>query len=207
MLGDTANPNISARNKPKKINFACFLLPSFFTSLIPDKLSAMKVLTQTEKDKFLEEHFRHRLTLLCTLRDRKMRGYNDPKHGDIYRCVKDSSLIAIRLWLNFFGLNGEEYKKDNYKLNRVKRKQGEKYENDIMIDQFIDRWLDDKEVASLNQQLLGGVYCRADKELAHMTNIFNDDFNEEDVLIQAATAVEDLIQKFLYNDKPLPETD
>ena len=54
------------------------------------------------------------------------------------------------------------------------------------------------DVPASSQRILAGVYKRADKELAHLTSTFNEEFNEEDVLIEAATAVEDLLQRFLY---------
>ena len=43
----------------------------------------------------MREHLRHRLTLLRTLRDRTAAGYSFAGQGDIYRCVKDSNLIAV----------------------------------------------------------------------------------------------------------------
>lgn len=52
--------------------------------------------------------------------------------------------------------------------------------------------------------MLAGVYRRADKELAHLTLKFNKPFNEEKALIDAATAIEGLIQKFVYEGKQLP---
>ncbi len=66
------------------------------------------------------------------------------------------------------------------------------------IDQFIGRLLIPADVPASSQRILAGVYKRADKELAHLTSTFNEEFNKEDVLIEAATAVEDLLERFLY---------
>jgi hypothetical protein len=157
----------------------------------------MTALTPTERDKFLRKDLRHRLTLLRTLRERKRSGHNYQGQGDIYRCVKDSNLIAVRLILDFLGLKGELDGSD-YRLMGSERQRGAKFADDIKIDQFIGRLLTPADVPVSSQRILAGVYKRADKELAHLTSTFNEEFNEEDILIEAATAVEDLLQRFLY---------
>lgn len=168
----------------------------------------MTTLTETARDKFLREHLRHRLTLLRTLRERKKRRHNYQGQGDIYRCVKDSNLNAVRLILDFLGLKGE-FDGSDYKLTQIQRKSEARFADDVKIDQFIGRLLTPADVPTLSQRVLAGVYKRADKELAHLTSTFNEEFNEEDVLIEAATAVEDLLQRFLYAPlgEQLPEMD
>jgi hypothetical protein len=58
---------------------------------------------------------------------------------------------------------------------------------------------------------LAGVYKRADKELAHFTDEdkYNDEFNTDKKLIEAAESIEFLLKKFLYGNKniqlPFPE--
>jgi hypothetical protein len=111
--------------------------------------------------------------------------------------VKDSNLNAVRLILDFLGLKGE-FDGSDYRLTPSQRKAGAKFADDIKIDQFIGRLLTPADVPASSQRILAGVYKRADKELAHLTSTFNEEFNEEDVLIEAATAVEDLLQRFLY---------
>jgi hypothetical protein len=137
-----------------------------------------------------------------------MCGHNYQGQGDIYRCVKDSNLNAVRLILDFLGLKGE-FDGSDYKLTSSPRKPGEKYADDIKIDQFIGRLLMPADVPTSSQRALAGVYKRADKELAHLTSTFNEEFNEENVLIEAATAVEDLLQRFLYTplSEQLPQMD
>ena len=168
----------------------------------------MTTLTKPEREKFLREHLRHRLTLLRTLRERKKRKHNYQGQGDIYRCVKDSNLNAVRLLLDFLGLKGE-FDGGDYKLMESPRKPGAKFADDVKIDQFIGRLLTPSDVPVSSQRILAGVYKRADKELAHLTSTFNEEFNEEDILIAAATAVEDLLQRFLYAHlhEPLPQMD
>lgn len=63
-------------------------------------------MTDQEKLKYRQIHLRHRLTLLRALRDRSSNGYNYDGQGDIYRCVKDSNLIAVRLLMDFLGIKG-----------------------------------------------------------------------------------------------------
>jgi hypothetical protein len=172
-------------------------------------MAAMTNLTQNEKDKFLREHLRHRLTLLRTLRERKKGGHSYQYQGDIYRCVKDSNLNAVRLILDFLGLKGK-FDGSDYELISSQRKQSQKFlDDDVKIDQFIGQLLVPANVPTPLHRVLAGVYKRADKELAHVTSTFNDEFNQEDVLIEAATAVEDLLQKFLYAPlgEQLPEMD
>jgi hypothetical protein len=166
----------------------------------------MKTLTPYTKRRFLGEHLRHRLTLLRTLRERKKANYNFQGQGDIYRCVKDSNLVAVRLLLDFLGLRGE-YHKGRFRLVESPRKNGAKWQDDVKIDQFIGRLLTPRDIPKQSRRLLAGVYRRADKELAHLTLKFNKAFNEEKALIDSATALESLFQQFVYDGKPLPAMD
>lgn len=166
----------------------------------------MKTLTPYTKNRFLREHLRHRLTLLRTLRERTKAGYNFQGQGDMYRCVKDSSLVAVRLLLDFLGLKGE-YHKGRFRLVESPRRSGTKWQDDVKVDQFIGRLLTPNDVPRNTRQLLAGVYRRADKELAHLTLKFNKPFNQEKALIDAATAIESLFQQFVYGGKPLPPID
>ena len=166
----------------------------------------MKRLTPYTKRRFLREHLRHRLTLLRTLRERTKAGYNFQGRGDIYRCVKDSNLVAVRLLLDFLGLKGV-YHKGRFRLVQSPRRNGPKWQDDVKIDQFIGRLLTPRDVPKNSRRLLAGVYRRADKELAHLTLKFNKRFNEEKALIDSATALERLFQQFVYVGKPLPAMD
>lgn len=161
-------------------------------------------LTQIEKEDFLRKHLRHRLTLLRTLRKRPSNKHNYQNQGDIYRCVKDCNLIAVRLLMDFLGLKGK-YENGNFTLAPITNIQP----TDVKIDTFIPELLAPSEVSANDQRILGGVYCRADKELAHITTTFYDEFNNEEILIKAATIVERLIQTHLYNPlgEPFPEID
>lgn len=158
------------------------------------KIIAKIELTQDQKQDFFKFHLPHRLTLLLCLKERKQE-FIDPKkaNGDIYRCVKDSSLIAIRLFMDFLGLRGD-FNGTSYILNENPRKK----ENDIKLDQFVDELVKPSNVSPNMKELLAAVYVRADKELAHLTYIFNEEYNQENVLIEAACAVEELIKQFLY---------
>ncbi|MCE9538281.1 MAG: hypothetical protein K8R85_03570 [Bacteroidetes bacterium] len=165
-------------------------------------------LTQNKKNDFLHIHLRHRLTLLRTLRERKIKQHNYQDQGDFYRCVKDSNLMGVRLILDFLGLKG---KLENGKpvLTPNIRKTGPRNDDDIMIDQFFDHLLLPADVPTISHRTLAGVYLRGDKELAHLTSTFNEEFNKEDTLIEAATAIEKLLEKYLYTPlgEQLPEMD
>jgi hypothetical protein len=110
--------------------------------------------------------------------------------------------------LDFLGLKGEQDGTD-YKLVARQRRSGAKFQDDVMIDQFIGRLLTPADVPKSSQRILAGVYKRADKELAHLTSTFNEEFNQVDALIAAATATEDLLKRLLYDPigEPLPEMD
>lgn len=165
-------------------------------------------LTQTEKNDFLHKHLRHRLTLLRTLRERKRQQHNYQDLGDIYRCVKDSNLIGVRLILDFLGLKGK-LENCNPVLTSNIRKTSPRNGDDIMIDQFIKRLLSPTDVPTVSHRTLAGVYLRGDKELAHLTSTFDEEFNKEETLIEAATVIEKLLEKYLYTPlgEQLPEMD
>jgi hypothetical protein len=78
-----------------------------------------------------------------------------------------------------------------------------------MIDQFIERLLVPSDVPCQFHEILAAVYCRADKELAHLTTTSDDAYNTEDKLIEAATAVESLLEQHLFRPLgvDLPEMD
>lgn len=168
----------------------------------------MKVLSQTEKDAFLGQHLRHRLTLLRSLGYRSKQGRIYQGEGDIYRCVKDSNLIAVRLLLDFLGLKGV-LKNSVYSLEENARRPGAKYADDIKLDQFVGKLLLPTDVDPFDRTVLAGVYHRADKELAHLTSSFNEEYNDEARLIEAAEIVEELLRVHLYGKMGvvMPEID
>lgn len=157
----------------------------------------MQSLSVREKQDYLTRHLRHRLTLLRTLRERKKSGYSYAQQGDVYRCVKDSNLIAVRLLMDFLGLRAE-VGVAGPELRPAPRRSGPRYADDVKVDQFIGRLLVPSDVPAEHIRTLAGVYLRADKELAHLTTRFDDEYNQEDRLIDAATAVEQLLERFLY---------
>src|SRR5687767_13327896 len=149
-------------------------------------------MTDEEKLKYRQVHLRHRLTLLRTLRERPSSSVNYHSKGDIYRCIKDSNLIAVRLLMDFIGIKGQK-ESGNYKLSPITKF----HSNDVRIDKFIGKLLSPSDVPTNDQQIIAGVYVRADKELAHLTTDFDDEFNQEEILIKAATIIESLLKKHL----------
>ncbi|MDX2190056.1 MAG: hypothetical protein SFY32_09345 [Bacteroidota bacterium] len=139
-----------------------------------------------------------------TLRERLRSDYNYNKQGDIYRCVKDSNLMAVRLLMDFLGIKGQINNGHYFLISRSSI-----HNNDVRIDKFIGRLLLPIDVPLSDAQTIAGVYVRADKELAHLTTIFNDEFNEESKLIEAATIIEGLLKVHLYDyfGESLPEMD
>jgi hypothetical protein len=155
-------------------------------------------LSQEKQQEFLLKHLPHRFTLLRTLRERKISGYNYQQQGDIYRCVKDSNLITARLFLDFFGLKGNQKSNLLEEVDNTRKK----YSDEIRIHDFFILTNKLFEVGKINnhdQRILAGVYLRANKELAHLTWTYNDEFNQEDILIEAATMVEGLLKEYLFD--------
>jgi hypothetical protein len=163
----------------------------------------MKTLTPSQQRAMLRKHLPHRLTLLRTLRERARAGESYCERGDIYRCVKDANLIAVRLLLDFMGLKGVTGLAGP-ELQPSPRRSGRKYEDDVRIDQFRGALLTPKDVPRRLHRRLAGVYCRADKELAHLTTKFSARYNSEAALIRAADAVESLLERHLYRPARLP---
>ncbi len=73
-----------------------------------------------EQIAILDIHLKHRLTLLRTIKSRRDSEFNYTRNGDLYRCVKDSNLIAVRLFLNFLGLKGFQTENGEYDLKENK---------------------------------------------------------------------------------------
>ncbi len=154
----------------------------------------MRSFTDNEIEDYLKKHFPHRLTLLRTLSNRNRHGWRN--EGDIYRCVKDSCLMAIRFWINFLG----------FKINRegslVLIDQQNTKPDDVSIYSFTNQWVPMTDpLISENKILLERVYKRGDKEIAHFTTNDDGEYNTEEKLIEATKVVEELISERLY--KPL----
>ena len=153
-------------------------------------------LTTEEKDWFFAAHLPHRLTLLRAFGHRRKPPAEWLGEGDIYRCLKDSALISTRLLLNALGLQGEKSKqKGSYFL--VKHRS--KYPDDITIDLLGGELADPGQFAPDEHRLLAGIYCRADKELAHLTNTFEYDFNTEQAIIDGSNLVVETLKTHLYD--------
>ena len=119
----------------------------------------MKTLSTEEKLAFRQCHLKHRLTLLRTLRVRKNQGETFAGCGDVYRCVKDSNLIGVRLLMDFLGLrDGDE--NGRLTLRQNPRKPGLKFADDVKLDQFFGRLLQPNDVPHDKHELLAGVYRR-----------------------------------------------
>lgn len=157
-------------------------------------------LTESEKEEYLEIHLKHRLTLVRTLRFRDDLKYDYSEQGDIYRCVKDSTLIAVRLFMDFLGIKGT-FRNGNYSIERIKRRTDEKFSDDIKLDNFSSNLIDINMIDKDDKKILAGVYVRADKELAHITYLFNEEYNKPEILMKASSIIECLLENHLY--KPL----
>jgi hypothetical protein len=188
------------------------------------KQTNMKTLSDSKKEEFLKGHLAHRLTLLRTFRERQkwledeMNPPNNRQYGDLARCAKDSALISIRLFSGAMALRIFETPKNsgNFMLcdHRHKRVQDEKKRRDDNI------WLDDlggtlpitDSLTDEDKRLLIGVLKRADKELAHLTKTFNDEFNTAKKIVEAIALIERLLQEHLYKiykkiGMPMPPVD
>jgi hypothetical protein len=154
---------------------------------------AYSKLSDEEIGKFLDAHLPHRLTLLRTFRERKST-VDIAGCGDIYRCLKDSALISIRLLLEAMGLKGH-HEGGAYSLvpDPCPKKP-----DDVKIDLLGGEPVDPPSIPLDDQRVLAGIYCRASKELAHLTLTYNDEFNDPERILLGIDLVQGLIQKHLY---------
>lgn len=172
----------------------------------------MRQLSPNEQKKYRQRHFRHRLTLLRCYTHRRARGFDWNTKGDLFRCAKDSALISIRLFLSAMGLKGHfDQKSQDFTLIENTKLRNCRDCDDILIDQ-LGGTFPDPSSWSLNPKqarLLAGVYKRADKELAHLTATFNDEFNTDEVVDEAAQLVEKMLDTHLYTvvKEKMPEID
>jgi hypothetical protein len=154
--------------------------------------------TVQERDDFFSAHLPHRLTLLRAFRDRQSWGGNWQGTGDIYRCLKDCALISMRLFLQAMGFKGKyDGTQQYYKLERSNP--GTRRSDDVWIDQLGGQLVDPITIKTGDRSLLAGIYCRADKELAHLTTHDEGKFNTPNALIEGINLVESLLQLNLYN--------
>jgi hypothetical protein len=161
----------------------------------------MRTLSPDDQKEYRQHHFAHRLTLLRCYSSRRAASFDWNTKGDLFRCAKDSALICIRLFLCAMGLKGhfDQKKKDFILVENNKLRTCRDYD-DILIDQ-LGGTLPDPASWSLtadDARLLAGVYKRADKELAHLTATFNDEFNDEEAIDRASRLVVTLLSKHLY---------
>lgn len=172
----------------------------------------MRQLSPNEQKEYRQRHFRHRLTLLRCYTHRRASGFDWNTKGDLFRCAKDSALISIRLFLSVMGLKGhlDQKSQDFILIENTKLRNCRDYD-DILIDQLGGKF-PNPSLGSLTPKqarLLAGVYKRADKELAHLTGTFNNEFNKDEVVEEAAQLVEQMLNTHLYKvvNEKMPEID
>lgn len=172
----------------------------------------MRTLSVDDQKEYRQRHFAHRLALLPYYSSRRAASFDWNTKGDLFRCAKDSALICIRLFLCAMGLKGHfDRKKETFILIENSKLRDRRDYDDILIDQ-LGGALPDPASWSLTAdeaRLLAGVYKRADKELAHLTVTFNDEFNDDEVIGGASRLVVTLLSQHLYSlvHEDLPKID
>ena len=161
----------------------------------------MRTLSPDEQREFRQKHLAHRLTLLRCYSSRRAEGFAWTTRGDLFRCAKDSALISIRLLLSAMGLKGyfDQKTKDFILIENTRLRNCRDYD-DILIDQLGGELPDVNSLSltPVQARLLAGVSKRADKELAHLTATFNDEFNKDATVDEAAQLVVKLLDDHLY---------
>ncbi len=99
------------------------------------------------------------------------------------------------------GLKGQfDRNRQDFILIENEKLRNHRNHDDILIDQLggilpdPSSWLLTAEQA----RLLAGVYKRGDKELAHLTGTFNEEFNKDEVVDDAAQLIEKMLNTYLY---------
>jgi len=173
---------------------------------------AVKELPPGEQKDYRQRHFAHRLTLLHCFASRRVNNFDWNFKGDLFRCAKDSALISVRLFLSAMGLKGDfDQARKDFVLRKNTALRNCRKDDDILIDQLGGELPDPGSwsLSADDERLLAGVYKRADKELAHLTATFNDEFNKEEAVDRASRLVERLLNEYLYarvNEK-MPDID
>jgi hypothetical protein len=170
----------------------------------------MRQLSPSERKDFRQRHFAHRLTLLRCFTSRRGTHFDWNSTGDLFRCSKNSALISIRLFLSAMGLKGHfDQRRNDFILEEDERVRKYRRDDDILIDQLGGQLPDPRSwsLSADEARLLAGVYKRADKELAHLTATFNDEFNSDDAIDRALRLVERLLNECLYSpvNEKMPE--
>jgi hypothetical protein len=174
--------------------------------------SALKKLPSSKQKNYRQRHFRHRLTLLRCFASRRANNFDWNSKGDLFRCAKDSALISIRLFLNSMGLRGDfDSARKDFVLKKDDKLRRNRRGDDILIDQLGGRLPDPRSwsLSAEEARLLAGVYKRANKELAHLTETFNEEFNKEEAIDRASRLVERLLNECLYSrvNERMPDMD
>ena len=164
------------------------------------------VLSIEQKERYFEEHFPHRLILLRTFR---LRGCHLPeaecpmdwhKNGDLIRCAKDSSIMAVRFWLEFFNKKGScaNSCKENCGCETFILKPAAPRSTDVRVDCFVPRPSEISPSAG-DADKLGRVYVIGDKHVAHFTGQAADRGVLDNALVaKASEIIEHLIREHLY---------
>jgi hypothetical protein len=164
------------------------------------------VLGEQEKADFFNKHFPHRLTLLRTFR---YRGLHLPhgkcsmdwlRDGDLIRCAKDASIMAVRFWLEFFNLKGVCVNgcREDCRCTSFKLKEAGARSTDVRVQLFVTEPIQ-YNPGSKEASILGKVYVIGDKHVAHLTLKAADRGElDHELVAQAAEIIENLIRDYLY---------
>jgi hypothetical protein len=169
------------------------------------KPAPRKSLTPTEKDAFFERHLPHRLTLLRAFRDREDWGGDWRGRGDIFRCLEESALISIRLFIEALGLQGV-VTGSTYLIKRRETWQVD----DVWIEDLGGKPLTDDDLKNMpveDRAVLGALWCWANKELAHLTSEFaTQNHDKHNTIRRGIDVIEKLLCAKLYAEvgKQLP---
>jgi len=127
--------------------------------------------------------------------------------GDLFRCLEECALISVRLFIEALGMQGI--------------KDGSGYSVGLRIDpKGDDVWVDDLGGKRMTQyditnlpkeerEILGTLLVWANKELAHLTSVFETkNCDKHDIIRQGISIIENLIERKLYAEvgMPLPPT-
>lgn len=161
------------------------------------KKSPRKSLTSTEKEEFFDRHLPHRLTLLRAFRDRESWGGNWQGKGDIFRCLEESALISIRLFIEALGLEG----KMDGPTYTIKRRETW-HVDDVWIEDLGGTPLSEDDLKNMptgDRAVLGALWCWANKELAHLTSEFaTQNHDKHGTIRRGIDVIEELLCAKLY---------
>ena len=145
----------------------------------------------TTENEFFQRHFRHRITLLETFRerfgDKDVSGALDWKTcGDLYRCAMDISMAMVRYFCEELGIKNRDPKSDKLECCRLPERT------------FAVKRLSLTDFDSTSGEAVKKVLLAANKAIAHLNEEFVNEIPEPSVIVEAINQTQEWIKTRIF---------